>query len=77
MQVYLDNCAFKIANKQMTYYLDNNIFETDETDLINAVLNDDRIYISEGIDSTQSNRSKESMICHYWFLIMDSDFKIL
>ena len=27
-----------------------------------------RIYISEGIDSTKSNRSKECMICHYWFL---------
>ena len=27
LQVYLDNCAYKIANKQMTDYLDKNAFE--------------------------------------------------
>ena len=27
----------------------------------------DRIDISEGIDPTKSNRSKECAICHYWF----------
>ena len=27
LQVYLDNCAYKIANKQMTDYLDENCFE--------------------------------------------------
>ena len=27
LQVYLDNCAYKIANKQMTDYLDDNLFE--------------------------------------------------
>ena len=27
LQVYLDNCANKIANKQMTDYLDDNLFE--------------------------------------------------
>ena len=27
LQVYLDNCAYKIVNKQMTDYLDENIFE--------------------------------------------------
>ena len=27
LQVYLDNCVYKIANKQMTYYLDDNLFE--------------------------------------------------
>ena len=27
LQAYLDNCAYKIANKQMTDYLDNNLFE--------------------------------------------------
>ena len=27
MKVYLDNCAYKIVNKQMTDYLDENIFE--------------------------------------------------
>ena len=27
LQVYLDNCAYKIPNKQMTDYLDENLFE--------------------------------------------------
>ena len=27
LQVYLDNCAYNIANKQMTDYLDDNLFE--------------------------------------------------
>ena len=27
LQVYLEKCAFKIANKQMTNYLDENFFE--------------------------------------------------
>ena len=27
----------------------------------------DRIDISEGIDLAKSNKSKECMICHYWF----------
>ena len=31
------------------------------------MLHYDRIDISEGIDPTKSNRSKECMIFHYWF----------
>ena len=27
LQIYLDNCAYKIVNKQMTDYLDENLFE--------------------------------------------------
>ena len=27
LQVYLDNCTYKIVNKQMTDYLDKNLFE--------------------------------------------------
>ena len=27
LQVYLDNCAYKIVTKQMTNYLDENLFE--------------------------------------------------
>ena len=27
LQVYLHNCAYKIANKQMIEYLDDNLFE--------------------------------------------------
>ena len=30
LQVYLDNSAYKIRNKHMTDYLNDNIFETDE-----------------------------------------------
>ena len=30
LQVYLDNCAYKIIIKRMIDYLDGNIFETDE-----------------------------------------------
>ena len=28
--VYLDNSAYKVIDKRMTDYLDNNLFETDE-----------------------------------------------
>ena len=27
LEVYLDNCAYKVVNKQMTDYLDENLFE--------------------------------------------------
>ena len=27
LQVYLDNCVYKIVNQQMTNYLDENLFE--------------------------------------------------
>ena len=27
LQVYLDNCVYKVVNKQMTDYLDENLFE--------------------------------------------------
>ena len=27
LQVYLDNCAYKTVNKQMTDYLDENLFQ--------------------------------------------------
>ena len=27
LQLYFDNCAYKITNKQMADYLDNNLFE--------------------------------------------------
>ena len=29
LQVYLDNSAYKSANKQITDYVDDNLFETD------------------------------------------------
>ena len=27
----------------------------------------ERIYISEGIDLNKSDKSRECMICHYWY----------
>ena len=30
LQVYLDNCVYKFVDKQITDYLDDNLFETDE-----------------------------------------------
>ena len=34
----------------------------------------ERIDVSEGIDINNSNKSKECMICHYWYF-KDIDFK--
>ena len=38
------------------------------------MLEDDRIYISEGIDIKRTNALKECKICHYWYF-NDIDFK--
>ena len=39
LQVYLDNCAYKVENTEMVDYLDDNLFETDQfLSLVNAVL---------------------------------------
>ena len=54
MQVKLDNCAYKIVNKQLKDILMN----------ILQMLYYDRVDISEGIDLTKNNSSKECMICH-------------
>ena len=35
----------------------------------------DRIDISKGIDPTKSNRSKECMICYYWFFNHEFKFQ--
>ena len=29
----------------------------------------DRIDVSEGIDINKTNKSKECMLCHYWYFI--------
>ena len=41
------------------------------------MLHFDKIDLSKGIDPPESNNSKEYIICHYWDLIMGSNFKIL
>ena len=33
-----------------------------------------RIGLSKGIDVGESNNNKEYIVCHYWFLIMGSNF---
>ena len=38
------------------------------------MLHFDRIDVSEGIDVDKSNKSKEWMICHYWYFL-DSGYK--
>ena len=38
------------------------------------MLQSQRIDVSEGIDINKSNKSKECMICHYWYFI-DIGFK--
>ena len=71
LQVYLDNCAYKIVNKQMADYLDENLFE----DQILQMLHCDRTDISEGIDLAKSNNSKECIIWHYWFFNHGFEFQ--
>ena len=63
LQVYLDNYAYEIVNKQITDYLDINRFE----DQMLQMLYYDRIDISEGNDLAKSNNNKECMICYYFF----------
>ena len=59
LQVYLDNCTFKIINTEMIDY-DGNVFKTDQfLSFRNPVL--DRIDLSELIDDAKSNNSKECM----------------
>ena len=35
----------------------------------------DRIDITEGTDPTKSNKSKECIICHYWFFNHGFEFQ--
>ena len=80
MQVYLDNCAYEIVDKQIANYLDENLFETDENQIFDfdkwalKSLYYDRIKLSEGIDPAKNNNRKEYIACHlsfqsYFFLI--------
>ena len=61
VHLYLANYAYKIANIQMLFHLDDNLFENDEDSfLIEKVLQTiyyDRTNLSEGTDITKSNNS--------------------
>ena len=41
------------------------------------MLHFDKIDLSKGIDPPESNNSKKHITCHYWDLIMGSNFKTL
>ena len=55
LEVYLDNCAFKIANKQTTDYLEDNLFEH----WILEILYYDKTDKKQGTDFAKSNFRKE------------------
>ena len=55
LQVYLNNCAYKIGKKEITDYVDDNIFQ----DPILKIVYYDRIYMRQGIDRAKSDNSKE------------------
>ena len=73
LQVYLDNCAYKIVHKQMIDYFDDNLFETDEDYFFDfdrwvlQMLDYDTNDLSKEINPTKSNNSKDCIACHYWF----------
>ena len=72
LQVYWDNCSYKIVNKKMTDYLNENIFEIK---CYKCCYN--RIDNSEGSDLFKSNTSKECIFATIGFFLIDSNFKII
>ena len=60
LQALLDNCAYRIVEKLMTNYLDDNLVETNVDYLFDKrfpyMLYYDRIDLS-----------KKCIVCHYWF----------
>ena len=62
---YLNNCAYKLQTNKSQIILMTIFYFFWRLDLINFAV--DEGIISEGIDPTKSNSSKEWMICHYWF----------
>ena len=60
MQVYLDQCAYKIVDKQTIYYLGDNVLKTDK-DQVLSILSDRIIGINKEINPGRSNNSKECM----------------
>ena len=71
LQVYLDNCAYKIVYTEMIDYLDGNLSKSDENKfLINwsykYCITIELTYAKK-IDVTKTNKSKEYLLCHYLF----------
>ena len=75
LKVYLDNCAYKIVNKQTTIILIKTLLNIRyyKYHKYYKYLYYDRVNISEGIDPVKSNKSRECMICHY--CLFDHGFK--
>ena len=71
LQLCFDNSVYKIVDKQMTDYLDDNIFETDANQFLDfgkwvlSILYYDTTDLSDIINPAKSNNSKECIICRY------------
>ena len=48
LQVYLDNCVYKIVNTQMIHYLDDNLFESDKNLFLILLNRSYKSYITMG-----------------------------
>ena len=48
LQVYLDNCVYKIVNTQMIHYLDDNLFESDKNLFLTLLNRSYKSYITMG-----------------------------
>ena len=59
----------QINIKNRTYYFYNDIINLDEFDEIRIRV-DEKIDISDGIDVDMSDKSKECMLCHYWYFLI-------
>ena len=84
LQIYLDNCAYKISENPMTDYLDDNLFETDEDLFFLILINGSYKYrITIGlIQVKEMIRLKVITVKNVWlvtigFLIMGLNIKIL
>ena len=70
LQLYLVNCAYEIVDEKMVGYLDDNLFDFDKISFLILILYCNKIDLSERIDPTKSNSSK-----NVYFTIMGLSFK--
>ena len=70
VKAYIDNCAYKIIDKQMINYLDDNRFNVDDNFFFFFFFFDKwiiKMLYYDRIDTSKSSDSKECVICHYCF----------
>ena len=76
LQIYLDNFAYKIVDKQMT-----DLFDSDNNKLFDVVkwflsiMYNNSIDLGERIDVAKSNNSKECINCYYRYFNCRSKFQ--